>query len=447
MAGQPPSGDFKRHRLEAYATLERPMLFLIRSLTKNPDTYTTAGVSIRISGGLAHLEGFERTGEFSEPCRLNQRTHSDYRGPGVSVKSMSLSTYPFFHCCGSPRELGRQHGEQARTQVQGFLEYLQRSLNFTPAVLREQAARFEPLFRGACEHLLDEIGGLAEGANIQRYDALALQLRGELAAASHWLPDEACTAFAIARARTADGCLWIGQNSDNPPELMDFAYVLRLVPTSGPRILMWTFGGMIGYHGLNDCGVAQFANALGGGPAWKFALAHYPLKRRILEQRDLSGVRHLLRTLAVCSNGNYVLCDRAEVTDIELTTDGPFEIVSDNPNRVIHSNHFLNLPHALADNDAQSLPDSKARLYRLQELVDSTNRPLCLDDLKHFLRDHAGHPSGVCRHAHEGPDHPLLSSRGQTIASLIADPDHGLLHIARGTPCSAPYVTYRLHDA
>jgi hypothetical protein len=30
----------------------------------------------------------------------------------------------------------------------------------------------------------------------------------------------------------------------------------------------------------------------------------------------------------------------------------------------------------------------------------------------------------------------------KTIASIIADPDQGRLHVARGNPCENPYVAY-----
>src|SRR5262245_26691347 len=221
-----------------------------------------------------------------------------------------------FHAAGTPREMGRAHGEQAGERIRGFVDYLTASLKLSRASLRNRAARFQPLFERHCPHLLEEAAGLAEGAGIDLLEALAVQLRGELAGVS----DEACTAFVVSRDATADGGTLIGQNSDTPAELMQYAYVLRLAPDDGPRILMWTFGGMLGYHGLNEYGVAHFANALGGGPDWKFALSHYPLKRMMLEQRNLMGVRRILREVPVCSNGNYVLCDgNGEIADAELT--------------------------------------------------------------------------------------------------------------------------------
>src|SRR5262249_22788456 len=150
-------------------------------------------------------------------------------------------------------------------------------------------------------------------------DALAVQLRGELTQVS----EGGCTTFVIAAGGTAAGRVLIGQNSDVEPELKEYAYVLRLEPEGRPAILMWTFGGMLGYHGLNAAGVAHFANSLGGGPAWRMGLSHYPVKRLMLEQTSVAGVLGLLRRVVVCSSGNYVLCDgEGNITDVELTPEG-----------------------------------------------------------------------------------------------------------------------------
>ncbi|MBS0207250.1 MAG: hypothetical protein JSS49_30605 [Planctomycetes bacterium] len=349
--------------------------------------------------------------------------------------------YPLIHAQGSSWELGRSHGEQARSKICGYLDYLQASLQISRPSMRKRAERFEPLFARHCPHLLEEITGLADGAGIHRLDALAAQLRGEL----NGVTDDACTTFVIHRRNTLDGGTLIGQNSDNPSELMDYAYVLRLVPEHGPRLLIWTFGGMLGYHGMNESGVAHFANSLGGGPDWKFALSHYPVKRMLLERKSLAEVRQLLKQIPVCSNGNYVLCDgHGDIADIELTSEGPYEISDGGQGALIHSNHFLCQPHACPDNFARSLPDSFPRQDRMQELVHSRLGQLTVDELKRILSDHAGHPVSICRHPHSGHDDPILPSSGRTVASIIAEPDCGRLHVARGNPCEATYVTYHL---
>ncbi len=349
--------------------------------------------------------------------------------------------FPLVQAAGSPRELGRQHGEQAGERIRGFLDYLAATLKLSRKALQARALRFEPLFQQHCPHLLEEVQGLAEGARIPLGDALASQLRGELGQ----LTEAACTSFAISGRGTAGGEPIAGQNSDNPPELMDFGYVLHLKPDDRPEALMWTFGGMIGYHGLNRHGVAHFANSLGGGPAWKFALAHYPIKRMILEQRTVGDVVRLMREVPVCSNGNYALCDgEGNILDVELTSDGPELIEDDGNGFLAHANHYLCTAHACPENFKASVPDSFSRQERMEELIGQKFGSITVDDVKSFLSDHSNHPVSICRHPHDGESHEMLDNRGRTVASIIVEPAHGRLHVTCGNPCENPFVEYSL---
>jgi len=348
--------------------------------------------------------------------------------------------YPLFSARGTSLELGRQHGEQCRERLLAFLDYLGHLLHLSRISLRNRALRFLPLFQTHCPHLVEEIRGLADGAQVDFADALAVQIRGELGQ----LGGEGCTTFVLGAAATAGGAILIGQNSDVDPELEEFAYVLRLQPIDRPAVLMWTFGGQLGYHGLNSVGIAHFANSLGGGPAWKFGLPHYPIKRMMLEQHNLDGVFDLLRRVPICSSGNYVLCDGGgRIADIEITPQG-FAALGDEDGWIVHSNHFVCAPFACQTNDAASVPDSLPRLQRIRELVRERVGQLTVADLERFLADHVGYPTSICRHPHSGPDHASVSARGKTVAALIAEPARGKLHVCRGNPCASEYATYEL---
>lgn len=353
---------------------------------------------------------------------------------------MSVADYPLFRAAGSSRELGRQHGAQAAERIRAYVDYLAASLTFSRDGLRARALRFLPLFERHSPYLVDEIRGLAEGAGIEFADALSAQLRGELG----MLADDACTTFVIGPRGTADGTILIGQTSDTPAEIERFAYLLHLQPVDRPELLMWTFGGMLGYHGLNSAGVAHFANSLGGGPAWKFALSHYPLKRMLLECRRLDEVLGVFQSVSVCSNGNYVVCAEREILDVELTSDGPLVIRDAGAGFLAHSNHFLCGPHACRDNFDRSLPDSFPRLERIKQLISEGFGTLTVADLQRILGDHAGHPVSICRHPHTGHGDGILPSSGKTVAALIAEPAHGRLHVARGNPCENAFKTYAL---
>ncbi len=348
--------------------------------------------------------------------------------------------YPFFEAQGEPRELGQQHGEQAAEQIRGYLDFLAESLQLSREQLRQRALRFQPLFEKVCPDLLTEAAGLAEGAKLTVPDALVAQMRGELAQ----IADGACTTFAIGSRGTATQKTFVGQTSDNPPELERFGYVLKLRPTNKPAVLMWTFGGMLGYHGINEHGVSHFANALGGGPAWKFALSHYPLKRLILEQTSLRGVLQLMREFPVCSNGNYMLADGSgAILDVELTSDGPF--VPELQDRfLVHSNHYLCSEFACDANFQLSLSDSFPRLDRMRTLIDEKFGAIELADVQRFLADHDGHPVSICRHSHKAPQGPMLGPSGKTVAAIIAEPEQRRLHVTLGNPCENPFVTYSL---
>ncbi|MFN0197602.1 MAG: C45 family autoproteolytic acyltransferase/hydrolase [Planctomycetaceae bacterium] len=349
--------------------------------------------------------------------------------------------YPLFKATGTPRELGLQHGEQAKPRIHRYLDFLAETLKRSRPRLAETALRFELLFQKYCPQLVDELRGLADGAGITYGEALACQLRGELGQ----LPESACTSFAIGPEGTASGEPIVGQNSDNPPEMQATGYMLHLEPTDRPPLLIWTFGGMIGYHGLNAHGVAHFANSLGGGPKWKFALAHYPLKRLFLEQKNIDGVVNVMKTVPVCSNGNYMLGDgTGHYADVELTSDGPRRLPNTSAGYLVHSNHYLCTEFACDENFAQSLPDSFPRQSRMEQRIREKWGDITVADVQSFLSDHDNHPIGICRHPHAEGNHPMLGSTGYTVASLIAEPIQGLLHVSDGNPCEHGYTTYKL---
>jgi isopenicillin-N N-acyltransferase-like protein len=342
---------------------------------------------------------------------------------------------------GSPRELGRQHGEQARERIVAFVDSLAEGLELSRNQLHARAMRFKPLFERGCPHLDEEIAGLADGAGIPPAEGLAVNLRGEIAQVS----DGGCTTYALGPSVTADGEVLTGQNADMPAGTADFAYVLRLEPDDGPVMLMWTFGGMIGYHGINSAGVSQFTNSLGGGPAWRFALSHYPLKRMMLECRTTDEVVELVNRLPVCSSGNYVLTDAGwNMIDVEITPEGATLMEDSGKGYIAHSNHFLCGPHACQANYDASLPDSFPRLERMEALFDEKAGKLTLDDVKAVLSDHGTPPAHICRHPHDGFGDAGLPNTGHTAASLIAEPAQGRLHIAYQNPCENDYAVYSL---
>jgi isopenicillin-N N-acyltransferase-like protein len=346
-----------------------------------------------------------------------------------------IPKYQLFRVEGTHREMGRQHGEQASKQIRAHVELIGRSRDR----LRAQAARFKPLFEKYCPHLLDEITGLAEGAGITLEEALAVNIRAELSKAA----PEGCTTYVIGRRGTANHQILAGQNSDMGKTSIDLGYILHLKPKSKPQVLIWTFGGMIGYHGMNSAGVAIFENALsdsGEVPRGRFAMPHYPVKRMILESSSVETALSLFEKIPLASNKNYVMCDGSgAILDVETTTAGPELLKDKGAGFLAHGNHFVCGKYANKETEAALVVDSRKRFDRIHELIRADFSSLTVDRMKAHLSDHSGHPTSICRHA----ETPGAGSM-RTVASMIAEPAARRMHVALGNPCNSRYVTYSM---
>ncbi len=295
--------------------------------------------------------------------------------------------------------------------------------------LRRLAARFQPMFERYCPHLLDEMRGLAEGAGIAFEEAMACSIRGELGSARN----EGCTTYAITPKGTAQREVIAGQNADVGPDIVSQAYMLHLQPQGKPNVLIWTFGGMLGYHGMNSAGVAQFSNALAGGPRSKFAMPEYVYERMMLECSNLEQAIDVLRKLPLASNENFMLCDgKGNIADVEATAAGPEIIRDGGAGYLVHTNHFVCQKYATAENLKRSMTDSFPRLERIDSLMKSRYGSIKVDDVKQFLSDHSGQPTSICRH----------ETRMITAASMISEPAQRRMHVTLGNPCQHKYVTY-----
>jgi isopenicillin-N N-acyltransferase-like protein len=345
--------------------------------------------------------------------------------------SSNSSEYPLYKARGTHRELGRQHGEQAIRQITAHVEAICAQQKLSREQLKRRAMKFHPMFERYCPHLLEEMHGLAEGAGIAFEEAMACSIRGEM----HSAPAEGCTAYAIGRSGTAGREVLAGQNSDMGGENIRLAYVLHLQPQNKPEVLIWTFGGMLGYHGMNSAGVAHFSNALSGGPRDQFGMPEYVYERLMLECSKAEEVVEVLRKLPLASNENFMICDvHGNIVDAEATTAGPEVLRDQGAGYLVHTNHFLSQRYGTPENLKRSLADSAPRQARMDELVRSRYGSIEVDDIKRFLSDHSGYPTSICRHG----------GGMQTVASMISEPARRRMHVALGNPCEHRYVTYAM---
>jgi hypothetical protein len=307
------------------------------------------------------------------------------------------------------------------------------------AELERRALRFLPLFEAFAPEQVEEIRGVAAGAEVPFETALLVNVRGEVGVFDRKAEAlSGCTAFAVGRAATADASVLIGQNQDQGQATRDLVAILRIEPDRGPRMLMATFGGLLGYGGINSAGVGMMQNQLANS-TWRFGLPHYPLKRAFLEQETIAGCLAVLERARLASCANYVLVDRNEAVDVETTPDG-FAVLRDEAGLVAHANDFIDGRLAEDDTLVAQLKDSPARYRRMSQLLKERRGSITLDDAKRWMSDHDHYPTGICRHG-DTKDPTVLT----TMYSVICEPDKGLMHVADGNPCTNAFHTYALN--
>ena len=344
---------------------------------------------------------------------------------------MLSQTFPMVEVQGTAREMGQQYGERAADLIRRYLLLIERLTDKPRDLLCENAMRFLPRIKALSPRFVEEVRGLAEGAGITFEEAVLCQVRAE--AAGTW--SGGCTAFALRGEATADGGLLVGQNQDLEPEYSDVSILLRVLPSDGrPRALIYTFAGQLGYFGMNEYGVANYANSVYDF-RWQPGLAHYPLKRVALEQRTVQQCVALYRKHPLCSAANTMLCDgEGHIISMESRpVEGVALYAGEHPDAIVHTNHYLS--REFAHFETGSLSDSFARHRRMSALVKEHWGQITVDTLKEFLADHEGDPAGICRHGARGM---------HTTSGHIAEPQKGLLHIRRGHGCLGSWETYRV---
>jgi isopenicillin-N N-acyltransferase-like protein len=291
---------------------------------------------------------------------------------------------------------------------------------------------FLPLMEALSPAFVEEVRGLADGAGINFEEAILCQARAEATRSN--INKKGCSAFALTRSATADHQPLLGQNQDLEPEYADVAILLRVKPTDGrPRALMFTFAGQLGYSGINQYGLAHFANALYDCP-WQPGLPHYPLKRVVLEKRTIQECIDVLAKHRTCSAANMVFCDsQGQLADVEIRPEGIALFRDDHPDHCIHTNHYLT--SEFIAHETGSLPDSCPRLTRMRNLIKQNWGGISIETMKIILADHQGDPGGICRHGEKNM---------HSISGYIAEPMKGLLHVRRGHGCLGSWQTYEV---
>jgi isopenicillin-N N-acyltransferase-like protein len=347
---------------------------------------------------------------------------------------LSTRTLPVVDVAGSHREIGRAFGEHVRDQTREYSEmWLAKAVarsGKTRDELLDHVAGFVQTIDAWAPYLGDEIRGVAEGTGIDEREAFAIQVRMELLFAGP--PPPSCTTFALTGEHTATREPIVGQNVDLDAEVERFGVILKAAPEDSPAVMMYTSPGLVSYVGLNDAGLSVHGNLL-VSDGWRAGFPRYLLTRVMLRERSVAAALEAGLKPPRASSRNLILGDAGgAIANVELAVQGEAVLRSED-GVLVHANHFT--APELAGSD-RFVPESSChRQERMRQLLDDAPRPISVDDLQGFYRDHDGYPGSICAHQKEG-------GVGKTVASLISEPAAGRLHASFGSPCEHEYALY-----
>jgi len=257
---------------------------------------------------------------------------------------MTAPGIPFIRAAGEPFEVGYQHGRSRARALHAFLDDdLARINRLAPAPVSLESLRpvldaYGAQIAAATPRLSEEIDGLAAGAGISRDLAVLLQVRREIIGYQRVPTRGDCTTYASLSAGL-DGGPVLAQTVDLNGNLDDQIAVLDVeLSGSGRRALVLSFGGLLGYLGVNSDGLAIGLNLVLGGE-WRPGVPPYLAIRHLLDNAScVTDAVQILGRLPLASSRSLTLCDPDKAVSVEIL-DNELRIIEGT--EIVHTNHFL----------------------------------------------------------------------------------------------------------
>ncbi|KAF2153126.1 AAT-domain-containing protein [Myriangium duriaei CBS 260.36] len=338
------------------------------------------------------------------------------------------TTLPQIECFGTPYEIGFAHGTQARTQIAGSIRFytrlFQENCKKSWPEVQTIADQFVPQIRKSWPDLLEEMEGVADGAQTDLLTIVALNVRTEI---NFGLFSDGCTALSWRTEDENGGSSFLAQNWDWETPQRENLVLLDVRKANCPRIKMVTEAGIIGKIGMNENGVGVCLNAIRekGMDATKIP-CHLGL-RMVLESRSRDEAVAKLEKYGVASSCHMLVADATGGVGLEWNANEGRRIHMNNNGQVFHSNHFVH--RDMEGKDKLWLEDSKFRIKRVETLCRELDG-LDMVGLQRVFRDEENYPAAICR-KQEGGTH------SETLFNIIMDLTKREMRVTVGRPVHA----------
>jgi len=351
---------------------------------------------------------------------------------------------PIIRVSGSHREMGCQIGEACREQVQRSVQNGRELIGNTEAILELdwdgaliQARKYLPFAQERYPQYIDELLGIAEGANVLFDDLFVLNAME--AVTSDALHLTKCTSLAVSDDITADGHVLVAHTEDWLPEDEDNIYLVHASPDDESPFMAMTYGGLLPNIGFNADGIAQCCDTVYPNDS-RIGIPRIFVSRAVLSARtSRDAISHALVNHRAAGYNHLLAHESGEIYNLEVSAKR-FALLYAHDDYLAHTNFYLDPGMQAIEYAPDERISTRVRYYRALRLLRK-HELHTLKTLQAILRDHVNYPNSICNHLEPGLE-PL--DREKTIAALVIDLTARAIHFAWGNPCVNPFHTYYL---
>ncbi|WP_158735660.1 C45 family peptidase [Alteribacillus sp. YIM 98480] len=349
---------------------------------------------------------------------------------------------------GTPKEIGKQHGEYGKEQVMKSLEtyeqlfYGYQKISWIQA--KEKALQHIAAIEKLDAHLIEEMEGVAEGAGVDFEDILTLNARSEIALGNYNGKSfsDGCTAIAVTAPLIHDTI--IAQNWDWKARQLNSLLLVEIYQKNKPVITMVTEGGMIGKIGMNSSGMGVCFNALLTNKKTNSIPIHLGL-RSVLNSHTLSEAISKLNNGNIAAAANFLIGNdngngSGMAVNLEVSPFG-IDVVGETDGKLVHTNHIISetLKKSLEDRNEFIFEDSLLRKKRAQQLIQTSIRngiSINEETVKEWLSDQFNAPNSINHYEnYMTPEH----RRMETVFSIIMNLSKRQMYFCHGKPAESEY--------
>ena len=336
-----------------------------------------------------------------------------------------------------PKQRGQAYGETARQRIEKILAvYREIFHSITGETWQETVVRGAPFIlktKAFAPDLVEEIQGIADGANRAFEDIFLLNARSEILFNPQVLAQE-CTTIAALPEVTKNGDTLLAQNWDWYNEVINCQVILKIGQREGkPALVTFTEAGQLAKIGMNAAGIGLVVNNLTSdqprtGVPWIF------LTRRILESSHLAQALGYVLNTGRAHSINFLI-GYADGEAVNLETSPVEEHVMWPENGIlVHTNHYLEPGKNFRDLKPLRDPylSTYLRCRRAQKGMAELKGEIDVPGIQNILKDHMDKPFSVCTH-----QNPAVEPMRQivTCLSLVMNLSRRQIQYTLGNPC------------